>query len=152
MFIEDENAKVLITSPSHVAVDHLLKNIVKDHENKKIIRIGTSEKISKESTNLLASEQIKLWSEEVKKESIEFSYSYLCAGSSDKVLKNYLQYHLKGNKHIKINEIDDSLIPDKVKDLVNILIDWNNRIGLIDEFDHIFAREASINCIVNVVI
>lgn len=144
VFIEDENAKVLITSPSHVAVDHLLKNIVKDHENKKIIRIGTSEKISKESTNLLASEQIKLWSEEVKKESIEFSYSYLCAGSSDKVLKNYLQYHLKGNKHIKINEIDDSLIPDKVKDLVNILIDWNNRIGLIDEFDHIFAREASI--------
>lgn len=144
IFKEDQNSKVLITSPSHVAVDHLLKNIVEDHKTKKIIRIGTSKKISKDSNNLLAAEQIKLWSEEVKNKSINYSYNLITQDNKDKALKKYLQYHLKKNPHIKENEFNEALIPDKTKNLVTIIRDWNNRLELLDEFDDIFAREASI--------
>ncbi|MED3554052.1 serine/threonine-protein kinase [Cytobacillus praedii] len=144
IFKEDQNSKVLITSPSHVAVDHLLKNIVKDHKDKKIIRIGTSEKISKASNNLLATEQIKLWSEEVKNKSIDYTYNLITQDKNDKELKKYLQHHLKRNSHIKESELNEALIPDKTKHLVNIIRDWNNRLELLDEFDDIFAREASI--------
>ena len=144
IFKDDQNSKVLITSPSHVAVDHLLKNIVEDHESKKIIRIGTSEKISKDSNNLLATEQIKLWCEDVKSKSINFSYNLITENNNDKEIKKFLQYNLKKNPYIKENEVNEALIPEKTKLLVNIIKDWNNRLELIDEFDDIFAREASI--------
>lgn len=71
IFLEKDNAKVLVTSPSHVAVDHLLKNIIKTQENRKIIRIGNSEKIAVESENLLVNEQLRKWVHEVKESSLK---------------------------------------------------------------------------------
>ncbi len=144
IYLEDGDSKVLITSPSHVAVDHLLKNIVKHHKEKRIIRIGNSDKISKESSNFLAAEQINIWAEEVKSKSISFSYTYLSNLFDDKTVNKYLQLQLKKNKYIKKQEIDHKLLNDKLIKTTEVINDWNNRIGLIDEFDDIFAREASI--------
>lgn len=144
IFMDDDDAKVLITSPSHVAVDHLLKNIVKHHKEKRIIRIGNSDKISKESSNLLAAEQISIWAEEVKTKSINFSYDYLSSKYEDKLVNKYLQIQLKKNLHIDPKEIDHDLLDNNLIKTVDVIKDWNNRIGLIDEFDDIFAREASI--------
>lgn len=144
IYLEDSEAKVLITSPSHVAVDHLLKNIVKHHQEKRIIRIGNSDKISKESSNFLAAEQISQWADEVKSNSTSFTYDFLSKLYNDKLVNKYLQVNLKKNKHIKKEEIDENLLNQKLIKTVEIICDWNNRIGLIDEFDDIFAREASI--------
>ncbi|WP_100526408.1 serine/threonine-protein kinase [Paenibacillus sp. GM1FR] len=145
IFKDDNNSKVLITSPSHVAVDHLLKNIVERHKTKKIIRIGTSDKISKDSSNLLASEQIKKWSEEVKKNSVEFCYDYLTRKSDDKELEKYIKYNLLKGEDTEENEVNPLVLSSK-RDatIVSIIKDWTNRLGLIDEFDDIFAMEASI--------
>lgn len=144
IYLEDSEAKVLITSPSHVAVDHLLKNIVKHHKEKRIIRIGNSDKISKESSKFFAAEQISQWAEEVKLNSTSYTYDFLENLYNDELVNKYLDLHIKKDKSIKPEEIDDGLLEKKLKETVEIISDWNNRIGLIDEFDAIFAREASI--------
>lgn len=145
IFLQDSKSTVLITSPSHVAVDHLLKNVLKTHSDKKIIRIGTSEKISKDAQNLLATEQIKAWAEEVKSNSISNTIEYIEKSyGKDKELRKYMQFHLNKNTFINPDEIDARLFDSKVVETINIIKNWTNRLDLLDEFDDIFAREASI--------
>ncbi|WP_416808989.1 AAA domain-containing protein [Bacillus thuringiensis] len=145
IFLEDLDAKVLITSPSHVAVDHLLKNILPTQSDKRIVRIGTSEKISKDATNLLETEQLKQWAREVKTHSINNTVDYIEESTPrDKSLRKYIQHRLLNNPHINPKEIDTRLFDQKYIELINIIRDWTNRLELLDEFDDIFAREASI--------
>ncbi len=145
IFLEDLDAKVLITSPSHVAVDHLLKNILPTQSDKRIVRIGTSEKISKDATNLLETEQLKQWAREVKTHSINNTVGYIEESTpKDKSLRKYIQHRLLNNPHINPKEIDTRLFDQRYIDLINIIRDWTNRLELLDEFDDIFAREASI--------
>ncbi|MBP0726397.1 protein kinase [Bacillus sp. RG28] len=145
IFLQDSKSTVLITSPSHVAVDHLLKNVHQTHADKKIIRIGTSDKISKDAKNLLATEQIKAWAENVKSNSISNTIEFINQlNGKDKTLSKYMQFHLNKNTFIKPEEIDSRLFDSKVVDTINIIKDWTNRLDLLDEFDDIFAREASI--------
>ncbi|MCU4863591.1 AAA domain-containing protein [Bacillus cereus] len=145
IFLEDFDSKVLITSPSHVAVDHLLKNILETQSDKRIVRIGTSEKISKDATNLLATEQLKQWAREVKTHSINNTIDYIEESvPKDKSLRKFMQHRLLNNPHINPKEIDVRLFEQKTVELINIIRDWTNRLELLDEFDDIFAREASI--------
>ncbi|KAA2389957.1 protein kinase [Bacillus cereus] len=145
IFLEDLDAKVLITSPSHVAVDHLLKNILPTQSDKRIVRVGTSEKISKDATNLLETEQLKQWAREVKTHSINNTVDYIEESTpKDKSLRKYIQHRLLNNPHINPKEIDTRLFDQKYIELINIIRDWTNRLELLDEFDDIFAREASI--------
>lgn len=145
IFLEDSDSKILITSPSHVAVDHLLKNILPTQSDKRIVRIGTSEKISKDATNLLATEQIKQWALEVKTNSKSNTVKYIeKLNPNDKTLRKYIQHRLLNNPHIDPNEIDPKIFDQKFVELINIIRDWTNRLELLDEFDDIFAREASI--------
>ncbi|MFB1100416.1 AAA domain-containing protein [Terribacillus sp. JSM ZJ617] len=145
IFLENSKSKVLITSPSHVAVDHLLKNIVKTQSDKRIVRVGTSEKISKDATNLLATEQLKQWAMDVNTKSISQTVTYLENNNpNDKTLRKYIQHRLIKNPHIKTKDIDMDVLDKNTVDLINVIRDWNNRLELLDEFDDIFAREASI--------
>ncbi|QQP14811.1 hypothetical protein FJQ98_02330 [Lysinibacillus agricola] len=49
IYSKEPKSKILFTSPSHVAVDHLLSNLSDDLFNRIIVRIGDSEKISTSS-------------------------------------------------------------------------------------------------------
>ncbi|MFD1205312.1 AAA domain-containing protein [Sporosarcina contaminans] len=144
IFLMDSKSTVLITSPSHVAVDHLLKNVLKNQSDKKIVRIGTSEKISKDAKNLLATEQIKVWAEEVKSNSIRNTIEYIEElYGKDKELQKYMDYTLNNNNN-RSDEVDNRLFDKNAVEIINIIRDWTNRLDLLDEFDDIFAREASI--------
>ncbi|WP_413363448.1 AAA domain-containing protein [Lysinibacillus sp. 3P01SB] len=141
IFLEKDNAKVLVTSPSHVAVDHLLKNIIKTQENRKIIRIGNSEKIAVESENLLVNEQLRIWVHEVKESSLKntrnkFHFNAELNMDERKVLKNF-------STNSK-DAFDKDNVDPKLKQTLEIIKSWHSRLELMDEFDDIFAQEASI--------
>ncbi|GAA6382749.1 hypothetical protein I2900191A2_13950 [Intestinibacter bartlettii] len=112
---KDSDAKILLASQSNVAVDNVINKVLKYLPNKRIIRLGRSEKISEESKNLMISEQLNRWIESVKQK-------------SKQGLDDYLNLH----KDI-IN-----------KDIENIVEEWNKRLGKLDEFDEIFANDSSI--------
>ncbi|WP_170110150.1 serine/threonine-protein kinase [Peribacillus acanthi] len=141
IFLSNNESKVLVTSPSHVAVDHLLKNIIKTQEDKKIIRIGNSEKIAVESKNLLVNEQLKKWITEVKDLSIENTKNKFLSRpdltvDESKLLKNFT---FKNKEQL----IEENTEPRMFKTL-EIIRSWHSRLELMDEFDDIFAQEASI--------
>jgi len=140
-------AKILLSSQSHVAVDHALKNITKLLPQFNIIRIGRADnnRISEEALSLMMPNQIKKWIEEVK-------------GKSRMELLKYLRskFILKegGDNSIEslLNDID-SVIPkplsvsindSEITKLITITREWYRKLGKSEEFEAIFARKASI--------
>jgi predicted DNA helicase len=145
---ENPGNKILLASPSHVAVDHAIQSISKNlSDDKKIIRVGRSERISEESQSLLISNQLETWVNNVK-------------GSSMNQLLNYLDKNHKINDVISkeiekeitklpISDITDEnkpllQAPSKVQKIVNIIKEWHRRLNSLEEFDEIFAQNASV--------
>lgn len=139
----DSNSKILFTSPSHVAVDHLLSNLSEDLFNKIIVRIGDSDKISTSSEQLKLNKQINKWAEKVK-------------DNVDTNVKNILQKRFKieetEEKFInavlingdEASEIDEKLLNPKLIQTIQLMCKWKNRIDLLDGFNDIFAKDASL--------
>ncbi|WP_142830085.1 serine/threonine-protein kinase [Planococcus soli] len=145
IFLENNESKVLITSPSHVAVDHLLKNILVSQEEKTVVRIGTSEKIDKASSNLLANEQLKSWAKGIMESSLQHTEIFIKERSdNDKILTRYMKHYLHDNEKIKIDDIDPDIFNEKDILLLETIKAWKKRLLMLTEFDDIFAREASI--------
>ncbi|MBM7709260.1 protein kinase domain-containing protein [Enterococcus lemanii] len=77
LFSQFPEKKVLFVSPSHVAVDHALKDIrknmkkVKSDADNYIVRLGKEEKISSENESLQMDKHSMKWAKKVKKESLE---------------------------------------------------------------------------------
>lgn len=136
------NDKILITSQSNVAVDHVINKIVPLLPDKRIIRIGRSEKISSESRNLIMSEQLNIWVESVRKKSTQGLTKYL---------HNNYNYELSdelNSKNIE-NIIFDNLSnlnteENPIDKVILLTREWHRRLGKLDEFDEIFANKASI--------
>lgn len=140
------NDKILITSQSNVAVDHVINKIVPLLPEQRIIRIGRSEKISAESKNLIMTEQLNKWVDEVKE-------------SSEKGLKKYLnnKYGYILNDELDTKNIDNIILEDNLKkdtgendktnqvdEIISLTREWHRRLGKLDEFDEIFANKASV--------
>lgn len=118
---QNPKAKILLSSQSHVAVDHAINKITEILPNRRIIRIGRSEKISKESQGLILANQLSKWVDGVKNKSVEG-------------LSCYLTEH---------NDFTDKQ-QQKNKVIESIVAQWHKRLRSLEEFDEIFADEASI--------
>lgn len=137
---ENPKAKVLLASQSHVAVDHAINKIGKYLKKEQIIRIGRTEKISEESQNLIISTQLTNWIRKMH-------------DKTEENLKKYLE-----NKYLVQSDIIDKLIKkdteelcieldenyNKINRLIVIIKEWQRRLGKLDEFDEIFADQASL--------
>lgn len=144
------NDKILITSQSNVAVDHVINKIVPLLPKQRIIRIGRSEKISSESKNLIMSEQLNKWVEEVREKSTQGLKKYLSENY------NYtLDYELNTKNIDNIifdgkvskygeedNEESNEMTP--LDRMISLTREWHRRLGKLDEFDEIFANKTSI--------
>lgn len=138
--------KILITSQSNVAVDHVINKIVPLLPNERIIRIGRSEKISTESQNLIMAEQLNKWVEEVKEK-------------SKNGLKKYLdeKYNFELSDELDTMNFENLIVDDNLEDedeeeneknsiekIILLTREWHRRLGKLDEFDEIFANKTSI--------
>lgn len=110
--------KILLASQSHVAVDHAVNKIIKLLPDKRTIRIGrmNSTKIAKESQNLLLPNQLGEWVDSVKQK-------------SQLAVDEYLNYE------------KDKLKADRINKIIS---EWHKRLGKMEEFDEIFAEDASV--------
>lgn len=136
------DAKILLASQSHVAVDHVVNKVADLLQDKRIIRIGRSEKISAQSKNLIMAEQISKWVQEVKLKSIDGLESYidkkLCYDKSK--VRKLLQLKNQVNDNLSDADNDEK----KANRLISLTREWHRRLGRLDEFDEIFANKASI--------
>lgn len=140
------NDKILITSQSNVAVDHVINKIVPLLPDQRIIRIGRSEKISAESQNLIMAEQLNKWVEEVREKStqgltkyLDNQYSYIL---SDELNTKYTDNIDFGDKMNDKSEDNQEVNP--VGKIISLTREWHRRLGKLDEFDEIFANKASV--------
>lgn len=148
---DDPKAKILLTSQSHVAVDHAINKISKILSNNRIIRIGRSDRISEESQNLIMSNQLKSWVSAVKEKSKSELFKYLDTEFSltKDEMDLIVQLLDKSENDSNNDEINDSILftDDRIRKIKNIAIlakEWHRRLGKLDEFDEIFANKASI--------
>ncbi|WP_051417062.1 serine/threonine-protein kinase [Paenibacillus sp. J14] len=145
---EDPEARILLASQSHVAVDHALANIVKHIGKHKAIRVGRLEKISEESESLLMTNQVNRWVAQVRETSKKNFQIYLESNFT-------LSEEQIGEKMSQIEKFNENLEQDhstltlnknekKLYELTNITREWHKRLGNLDEFDEIFAQNASV--------
>ncbi|MBB6714778.1 serine/threonine-protein kinase [Clostridium gasigenes] len=140
---ENPEAKILLTSQSHVAVDHVVNKVADILPDTRIIRIGRSEKISAQSQNLIMAEQLNKWVENVRLESTKGLEKYIGSNLNfNGVIQEELNLKQVVNKKVEANNIptDDT----KSKRLISLTREWHRRLGRLDEFDEIFANKASI--------
>ncbi|MGM2821196.1 AAA domain-containing protein [Bacillus cereus group sp. Bce001] len=145
---ENSNHKILLASPSHVAVDHAIQSINQNlSADKKIIRVGRSDRISKESHSLLMDKQLEEWVEDVKRISREKLINYLS-----------INYKMKDDQIIEIEKqiqelsVTESNIKNelsisnnhRIQNIVSIIKEWHRRLNSLNEFDEIFAQNASV--------
>ena len=69
ILFKSENAKILIASQSHVAVDNILESLIGKYNPSQIVRLGESSKISEISEASKVKVQTKGWTESIKKDS-----------------------------------------------------------------------------------
>ncbi|MED4728638.1 AAA domain-containing protein [Aneurinibacillus migulanus] len=150
IFKEEPEAKVLLASQSHVAVDHAIQSIVEYLPGKRIIRVGRSERISEYSETLLIKNQLSKWIEEVKKGSKN--------GAIDYFRKEHgLTFDEEQDMLSQLADLAADYISDKegahspldyknnqFKVRFNIIKEWHRRLNALDEFDEIFAQKASV--------
>ncbi|WP_409342324.1 AAA domain-containing protein [Paenibacillus sp. MBLB4367] len=147
----EPNARILLTSQSHVAVDHAIKNISKLLPDKKIIRVGRSDKISHESESLLMANQLNNWVTDVKQKSKTALEDYLQRSlmlNEEDISRELEQLDRPLNEFNK-DEVDLEMAflsseARQMKSLVKVTKEWHLRLGKLEEFDEIFAQKASI--------
>ena len=135
---DSPQAKILLTSQSHVAVDHVVSKISKLLSDTRIIRIGRNDRISEQSKNLMMAEQLNKWVTDVKSKSVNNVISYL------KGKYNYFPQKEDFNTKIENNKLEDNEIISKQEKILKLTREWHRRLGKLDEFDEIFANKASI--------
>lgn len=145
---EDPDHRVLLASPSHVAVDHAIQSITKILDKEKvIIRVGRSERISKESQSLLINIQLEEWVGSVKEDSKHQLLDYLNTKCS--ITQELSDEIKKEIEKVSIDEITDEnnplyQAPGQVKRIVSVIKEWHRRLNSLEEFDEIFAENASV--------
>lgn len=145
---DNSEAKILLASQSHVAVDHVVNKVAALLPDKRIIRIGRSEKISAQSQNLIMAEQINKWVQAVELESINGLESYidknLCFDKNK--VRELLKLRNEVNNNLQDEDTDANIDSDekKANRLISLTREWHRRLGRLDEFDEIFANKASI--------
>lgn len=137
----DPDAKILLTSQSNVAVDHAIGKVSEILPDKRIIRIGRSNKISKNSEKLLYSNQLEEWVQLVKSNSTKNLFDFLEKEgvSAD---KGIVEQILNSGQVLENKEESDE--SDEILKIISIVGQWQKRLGKMDEFDEIFADKASI--------
>lgn len=149
------NKRVLFVSPSHVAVDHALKDIRKnlrkvnaDSENL-IVRLGKEENISNGSEALQIDRHALKWSENVKKESLVQFEKELKSMSkySEKEIEDIIDY--LGDDTNKDREYVDELIKDDYsseKKITSILKDWYIDLSQSEQFEQKIIENSFLVC------
>lgn len=155
---QEPKARILLTSQSHVAVDHVMKGITKYIKGKLIVRLGRVERISTDSECLLIENQLKAWEQEVQQQSEIGIGNYLrdellCSPEFvsdfliDLKLSRNKNYTVKEQPIKKESEIEIAFLDDKDKQIQKIKklsMEWHRRLGKLEEFNDIFADKASI--------
>lgn len=144
---ENPNAQILLTSQSHVAVDHAVKNIRKNMPGKRIIRVGRIDKVSEESESLLMGNQLAKWVQDVEVKSKNELVSYLRRTFNIRQTEEEKILDLWNSKIEDEPEVENDFINVRTKKLYRIAKvtrEWHRRLGKLDDFDEIFARRASL--------
>lgn len=146
---ENPDSRILLSSQSHVAVDHALTNISRIIGDKKIIRIGRLDKIAEESESLLMTNQVNSWVEKVRAESKDNFQAYLRTAfqlteeESNESVNQLLNFQRPDGSEL----VETSLLDEQAKRrqlITSITREWHRRLGNLDEFDEIFATNASV--------
>ena len=145
----NENAKILLTSQSHVAVDHAIQKVSELLPNTCIVRIGKSDRISKSSEKLLYANKLDEWVCNTKQKSTEGLISYIeekYSEISESELTDYLsKYSLASGPDENMTEqINKKYSDPALSKILNLVSRWQRHLGKLDEFDEIFADNASI--------
>ncbi|WP_368293089.1 AAA domain-containing protein [Dehalobacter sp. TBBPA1] len=152
---KEPKARILISSQSHVAVDHVLKGITKYIEGKLPIRLGRRERISIDSESLLIENQLRTWEKEVQNKSETGIENYLKEelGCSEQFINDFiLELQLFRDKKYRTedqqkNNIDIPFSDEndqKIRSIKRLSMEWHRRLGKSEEFNEIFADKASI--------
>ncbi len=146
---KNPEARILLSSQSHVAVDQALNRIVEIIPEFLTIRIGHSDRISADSEHLKMANQLRNWVLEVKQRSYTGLVKYLTNhyDISDKGLEQ-INEHIN-NKSPAVSwmdiELDKQFNEQKqIAQLAQTTKEWYQRLGKVMEFDEIFAQRASI--------
>jgi len=150
IFAEEPESKILLASQSHVAVDHAVQGIVKYLPDKKIIRVGRSERISEYSKELLINNQLEKWIDSVKESSKKEFIKYLkkehgLVTKEEEEISNRLDnLAINYEEHKKEEKLLLDYRNHKINEKFNIIKEWHRRLSALDEFDEIFAQKASV--------
>ncbi|MGD6869485.1 AAA domain-containing protein [Bacillus cereus] len=145
---ENPDHKILLASPSHVAVDHAIQSIKGNlSKDKKIIRVGRSDRISKDSQSLLMDIQLEEWVDSVKSNSQDelvkyLSTKYKIKDSQKKAIEKQIQ-DLSVTEAVTKNPLS-IFNNNRIQNIVGIIKEWHRRLNSLDEFDEIFAQNASV--------
>lgn len=150
----NKNAKILIASQSHVAVDNILIKLAKHYDKSQIVRLGNSVKIAESSEENKVVEQTKGWTETIKEQSvlyakpmlenmakpIEYPFSNIFA---EEIHQNNMTEEMKNfNNESFIKE----LVNNNLREYTKILKDWYKKLNSQEQFDDLLVSRANIVC------
>lgn len=72
IIMQNSSSRILITSQSHVAVDHALSKITESEPGVKVLRIGREEKLSLGTEQYMLDNQLMNWIDEIKNRCIQY--------------------------------------------------------------------------------
>ncbi|EAC2496532.1 protein kinase [Listeria monocytogenes] len=138
----EKDSKILLASQSHVAVDHIFNKLKKYFPEDLLVRIGKSERISKESEANKVVNQTKKWTTEIKKNSIQNMNDFVEDIKLRKILVN-------------ISEMDNGFVEEyekifkgnfsnEDKSFTKTLAQWYRGLDSLDGFDNLLLGKASI--------
>ncbi|MFP4414520.1 AAA domain-containing protein [Coleofasciculus sp.] len=107
---QNPDARILLSSQTHVALDNALERIQAENPNLKLLRIGNHERVSKKVHLLLLDEQMNQWREEVIAKGQQFiaNWSAQHGISADDSEMSSLFQELK-NTAIKLNTLREDI-------------------------------------------
>ena len=138
----EHDSKILLASQSHVAVDHIFNKLKEYFPEDLLVRIGNSDKISKESeANKIVNQTIK-WTSEIKKSSFSRMEDFILTTDLRKILFNISV--IKGGFFKGYNRIMSNDYPIKEKEFAKTIALWYRSLDSLKGFDNLLLGKSSI--------
>ncbi len=142
---QEKNSKILLASQSHVAVDHIFNKLKKYFEKDLLVRVGNSDKISKESESNKIMNQTKLWTDSIKNKSITYIKSNHL--DIDEELEGILERMSASDFEVtdfykEYGKIEKN--ESNQKDTAKSIAKWYKSLDSLESFDQLLLDKASI--------
>ncbi|MCM6882135.1 AAA domain-containing protein [Enterococcus italicus] len=154
ILFKSENAKILIASQSHVAVDNILESLIGKYNPSQIVRLGESSKISEISEASKVKVQTKGWTESIKKDSETYAKPMLTEIAKpedypfDEIFASEFSREEQAPKKnsSRANQYLEETSNDQLRELTYILRDWYHKLNSQDQFDDLLVSRANLVC------